>query len=422
MARWSKDKLVNLTTKIGSGATPKGGKAAYKVEGISLIRSMNVHDNYFKPKDLAFIDEQQADKLSNVVVEKLDVLLNITGASVARCSVVNESYLPARVNQHVAILRPKSEVIDSHFLSYLLVSHEYKKKLLHSGNKAGSTREALTKSQLQNFEIEFPELPEQKRIVAILDQAFAEIEQARALAEKNLNNARELFESYLQQVFSQRGEGWVEADIESLVSNGILDKPLDGNHGDIHPKKADFVEKGVPFIMASDLVDGTVDTGGCNFITRQQADTLRKGFAKDGDVLISHKATIGRTAILKTDLDYVMLTPQVTYYRILDGSSLAAEYLYWYFNSPVFLKEMRIVAGVGSTRSYIGITKQRQLQISFPDIDIQRKISQKLCSLDKEIKRIVPVYERKLAALDELKKSILQQAFTGQLTTSKEVA
>ena len=151
---------------------------------------------------------------------------------------------------------------------------------------------------------------EQKRIVAILDEAFASIDQAKANTERNLANARELFDSYLNRVFEEKGEGWSSLRIGELVDCGVLEKPLDGNHGEIHPKKADFVDAGVPFIMASDLKNGLVDQKNCNFISAKQANTLRKGFAKHQDVLLSHKGTIGRTAILSCEKEYVVLTPQ----------------------------------------------------------------------------------------------------------------
>ena len=98
---WIKSSLREVATKIGSGATPLGSQAAYKSNGISLIRSLNVHDAGFRMKDLAFIDDHQAEQLENVIVEGGDVLLNITGASVARCCIVPDVVLPARVNQHV---------------------------------------------------------------------------------------------------------------------------------------------------------------------------------------------------------------------------------------------------------------------------------------------------------------------------------
>jgi type I restriction enzyme S subunit len=204
---WITNKLGNVTSKIGSGATPRGGGEAYKAEGISLIRSLNVYDDGFRPAKLARIDDQQADDLSNVVVDPNDVLLNITGASIARCCLAPRAFLPARVNQHVSILRPIQGKLAPAFLHYLLTSKIYKDRLLHTGEDGGSTRQAITKAQLQEFTIEYPEsLNEQQRIVELLDEAFAGIAIAKANAEKNLQNARALFESHLQSVFTQRGD------------------------------------------------------------------------------------------------------------------------------------------------------------------------------------------------------------------------
>jgi type I restriction enzyme S subunit len=152
-AGWKEKKLVEITTKIGSGATPLGGEKAYKSDGISLIRSLNVHDMGFRKKDLAFLDDNQANKLSNVIVESGDVLLNITGASVARCCIVPDEVLPARVNQHVSIIRLVKDEMLPDFLHYVLISYEYKDKLLKTGEKGGSTRQAITKAQIEDFSI-----------------------------------------------------------------------------------------------------------------------------------------------------------------------------------------------------------------------------------------------------------------------------
>ena len=152
--KWPTLKLGGLVKKIGSGATPRGGSSSYKSKGISLIRSLNVHDGIFKLKKLAFIDEEQALKLSNVKVEKNDILLNITGASVARVCTVPESVLPARVNQHVMIIRPKTN-LNPIFLERLFLNSEIKKKLfLIAGS--GATREAITKMTMENFEMIVP--------------------------------------------------------------------------------------------------------------------------------------------------------------------------------------------------------------------------------------------------------------------------
>mgnify|MGYP000987277722 CR=1 FL=1 len=174
--------------------------------------------------------------------------------------------------------------------------------------------------------------------------------------------------------------------VEELISEGVLAPPLDGNHGGIHPKTSDFVASGIPFIMASDMKDGIVDTKNCSFISAEQASKLRKGFSKTGDVLLSHKATIGRTALVgKIDSEYIVLTPQVTYYRVLDSKRLNNRYLKYYFDSLPFQQTLASWAGAGSTRAYIGITAQRKLPITLPAIKIQEAIAEMIGALDDRI-------------------------------------
>ncbi|WP_274475390.1 restriction endonuclease subunit S [Mangrovimonas aestuarii] len=194
---WQEQKMKVLTSKIGSGSTPKGGKDAYKMEGISLIRSLNIHDNCFKNKDLAFIDDAQAAKLKNVIIEENDVLLNITGASVARCAIVPKEILPARVNQHVSILRVKREELNPVFLLHLVISPNVKVKLLGIGTRNGATREAITKEQLQNFEIPIPPIDLQNQFA----DKIALIEQQKELAKQELKEAEDLFNCLLQKAF-----------------------------------------------------------------------------------------------------------------------------------------------------------------------------------------------------------------------------
>lgn len=147
--------LKQLCSKIGSGATPKGGKTAYQESGVSLIRSTNVFDYAFSYDDLAHISDEQADQLSNVVVEENDVLFNITGVSVTRCCIVPADVLPARVNQHVMILRPKTAMPMSYYIMTTLCSAENKGKLMGIA-QSGSTREAINKQEMESFSIPVP--------------------------------------------------------------------------------------------------------------------------------------------------------------------------------------------------------------------------------------------------------------------------
>jgi type I restriction enzyme S subunit len=164
MSEWKIQSLKSLTVKVGSGATPRGGDNSYKDEGISLIRSQNILDFKFTTKGLAFIDEKQAAELNNVEVFSGDILLNITGDSVARCCIVDSNILPARVNQHVAIIRVDAEKADQDFLFYHL---QRNKEELLSLSEIGATRRALTKGMIEKLEIPCPSLPE-KAIASVL--------------------------------------------------------------------------------------------------------------------------------------------------------------------------------------------------------------------------------------------------------------
>ncbi|WP_374571953.1 restriction endonuclease subunit S [Acinetobacter sp.] len=195
-AQGTMTKLIDVTTKIGSGATPKGGESSYKDSGITLIRSQNVYDGVFLEKGLAFIDEEQAKKLENVTVESQDVLFNITGASVTRCCVVQDKYLPARVNQHVAIIRANSEVLLPKFLQSVLVSKEYKAQLLQMAQGAVS-REAITKAELEEFKIPVPPLAEQEKIVQQIEALEMQITQAQKVIDDAPQQKQAILQKYL---------------------------------------------------------------------------------------------------------------------------------------------------------------------------------------------------------------------------------
>lgn len=188
-------KLRDVCVKIGSGATPRGGKEAYKGGDTSLIRSQNIYNEGFHRDGLVYIDDSQAAELRNVVVKEDDVLLNITGDSVARCCQVSADVLPARVNQHVVIIRPEPEALDARFLRYVLVSHEYQSRLLALAS-AGATRPALTKSMIEELDILSPPLAEQKAIAAVLGALDDKIELNRRMNATLEAMARALFQSW----------------------------------------------------------------------------------------------------------------------------------------------------------------------------------------------------------------------------------
>src|SRR6266487_2049226 len=195
MKNWKKYKLGAGCLKIGSGATPRGGDANYKSEGISLIRSQNILNFNFSKVGLAFIDDQQAEELANVEINERDVLINITGDSVARVCQVPTEILPARVNQHVAILRADQTKLNPEFLKYSLLAKPIKELLLTFAS-TGATRKALTKGMLEAFEISAPDLYTQTRIASILSSLDNKIELNRRMNQTLEQMVQALFNQY----------------------------------------------------------------------------------------------------------------------------------------------------------------------------------------------------------------------------------
>ena len=205
-------------------------------------------------------------------------------------------------------------------------------------------------------------------------------------------------------------EEWAVVSVERLVEEKIIARPLDGNHGNIHPKSSDYVYHGIPFVMANNFSNGHVNFESCKFITKERADKLQKGFSVSGDVLLTHKGTVGSTAIVgELSTDYIMLTPQVTYYRIIDSNGLNNGYLRYYFDSSSFQSLFISLAG-GGTRAYLGIVKQLALPIVKPPIKEQCVIAKTLNDVD----ALLDALERLIAKKRDLKQAAMQQLLTGQ--------
>lgn len=193
--RWPTVLLGEYCSKIGSGSTPRGGDTVYEESGVSFIRSQNVYNGMFAPDGLAFLGDEQADQLKGVTVEAGDVLLNITGDSVARCCRVPDDVLPARVNQHVAIIRPKADGFDSRFLGYYFISPFMQDTMLSLAG-GGGTRKALTKEMIQRFEVPRPSRSAQAHIADTLSAYDDHIENNRRRMALLEDAARQLYREW----------------------------------------------------------------------------------------------------------------------------------------------------------------------------------------------------------------------------------
>lgn len=215
--------------------------------------------------------------------------------------------------------------------------------------------------------------------------------------------------------YKQTKIGWIPKEwwignIQQLVDENIISKPKDGNHGNIHPKGKDFVADGIPFIMANHIKNERLDLLRCNFISKKQADSLQKGFSNKGDILLTHKGSVGNTAIVqKSRFPYIMLSPQVTYYRVIDFKKLSSIFLRFFFQSKNFQNILEKLSG-GGTRAYIGISAQRKLPIYLPPLPEQKKIAQILTTWDTAIDKT----EQLLQRLQLRKQGLMQQLLSGK--------
>ena len=215
-SEWPTVTLGEYCIKIGSGATPKGGSKVYKPSGeICLIRSQNIFNEGFNPNGLVYIDDLAAEKLKNVTVEENDVLLNITGDSVARVCLAKKKFLPARVNQHVAIIRPDDKQFDSRFVRYLLSSPSYQNTLL-SIAAVGATRDALTKGMIEKLEVLKPPLEQQVKIANYLEVLERKIELNTESNQTLEVIAQTLFKSWFVDFDP------VKAKMEALAAGGSM--------------------------------------------------------------------------------------------------------------------------------------------------------------------------------------------------------
>ena len=241
-------KMIDICEKIGSGATPRGGKEAYCDEGVSLVRSQNVLDFAFSRDGLAHINGVQAQKLNNVEVREGDVLLNITGDSVARACMMDADFLPARVNQHVAIVRGKENKVINSFILYFL---QWRKGYLLQLASAGATRNALTKGMIEQLEINLPSMNEQKKIVAVLDSIQQKIQLNRKINDNLQQQASVLYGKFFPYAIADElPAGWRVGTVGEIIE--IHDSkriPLSG------AQRAKVEKRIYPYYGAASLMD-----------------------------------------------------------------------------------------------------------------------------------------------------------------------
>ena len=300
--KWNEVPLKDLCLKIGSGATPKGGNTVYISKGVSLIRSQNVYNLSFDYSGLVYINDEASEKLRNVTVEKDDVLINITGDSVARTCIVPNQVLPARVNQHVAILRANSKILNPHYLNYYLASPYMQSYMLNLAVGKGASRNAMTKVMLENFTIPLPQLPIQQRIALILSRYDDLIENYQQQIKLLEEAAQRLYKEWFvdlhfpgyenTKIVDGVPEGWEKEAVSSIL------RLLSGYAF----KSSTFESDGkYKIVTIKNVQDNNFETNNTNTILEIPSAMPLHCILKTGDILLSLTGNVGRSCVVVGD-------------------------------------------------------------------------------------------------------------------------
>ena len=381
-------KFKDICTKIGSGATPKGGKEAYCEEGISLIRSQNVLDFAFSADGLAFINDLQAEKLKNVIVEEGDVLLNITGDSVARACMVDKKYLPARVNQHVCIVRADlQKAVPSYLLYFLQLNKEYLLQLA----AGGATRNALTKEMINNLELELPSIEDQQKITAILDDIQARMDCNNAI---NENLQQQLHVLYLR-LFCDSAIDTPLGDVVATTSGGTPSRKHDEYYSD----------SSICWVKSKELLGNYIHETEEHINDLAIKKSSAKLLPKHSVLIAMYGATVGA---------YGVISKPMTCNQAVCALLCNENYPYTYLFQIAYESQQKFInLAVGSAQQNISQVLIKQLNLH-SDLDIIQRFHDLALPMHQEIEFL----QAENISLSNLRNKLLPKLMSGELDVS----
>lgn len=373
----------------------------YKESGWPILRITNIQDNNLETRKLVYFnDSDYKENFERFQVLKGDLVIAMSGATTGKLG-VNNTNTVFYLNQRVGKFTPKANLSKS-FLHYFL-STKIEESLKIA---AGAAQPNLSTEQIKGFEIPTPTLEEQKQIVAILDKAFKAIDKAKENAEKNLKNAKELFESYLQEVFENKGDDWQCCDLEEYIR--LID------YRGRTPIKT---KSGVRLITAKNVKLGYLQLNPQEFIDAYNYESwMSRGIPNLGDVIFTTEAPLANVA--QIDTREKLAFAQRIIVMQPDQKMINQSFLkYMLLSHPIRNKILE--NGTGATVLGIKSKLLKKIKISFPKaVKEQELIVNKLNQLQEKTKSLETIYQQKLTNLEELKKSILQKAFNGELETA----
>lgn len=400
---WQSGPLSQFAELVSTG--PFGSmlhQSDYVSGGAPLINPTNIVDEAIVPDAEKQVGQDALIRLSAYVLKAGDVVVGRRG-EIGRCAVVGTHEAGWVCGTGCFFIRPLPR-IEPRFLARLLRSPAYRDRL--EGASTGATMKNLSNTALAELRIRIPSLIEQRRIVAILDEAFEGIATAKAHAERNLRNAREWGVRESERVLGEAALTGRSATLEALVAPGCT-----LSYGIVQP--GEDVPNGLPVIRPVDLGVRTVSLSGLKRIDPALARSYSRTTLEGNDLLLCVRGTTGTVAVADPELAGANVTRGIVPIRF-DPQQVSSQLGYFLLRSEGVQQQIRAKT-YGTALMQINIGDLRQVVIAVPSMERQAQLVQRLEAIDESAKQLVGNYSRKLAALDELKQSLLHQAFSGQL-------
>lgn len=396
---WQIKKLGEVCNIIGGG-TPSKANPKYYTGNIPWATVRDMKNGILDVTEFKISDEAVKKSATNIIPSGNVVIATRVGLGKV-CKINNDT----AINQDLKGIVPidlKRLTVDFLFLWFKLISQSIVKE------GTGATVQGVKLPFIKSLEIPIPPLPEQQRIVAILDEAFAAIHKAKENAQQNLKNAKELFEGYLQSVFETKGEGWESCCLGDYIK--LID---------YRGRTPEKTQSGVRLITAKNVKLGYLQIEPQEFIDANNYESwMTRGIPNIGDVIFTTEAPLANVAQIDTNerlafaQRIIVMQPITT---VINQSFLK----YMLLSNPI--RNRILTKGTGATVVGIKSSLLKKIEINFPkSTEQQQTIVHKLDSLQAETKRLESIYKQKLNDLEELKKSMLQKAFAGELKTEKQ--
>jgi type I restriction enzyme S subunit len=391
---WEVKKLGEVLQKTETIDPTKNPEKDFVYVDVSSVNNQN-----FSIENTTLLQGKDAPSRARKLIKTNDVIFATVRPTLKRVAIIPEELNEQVCSTGYFVLRGK-EFIENKYLFYFLLSSEFINNM--EKLQKGASYPAVTDGEVREQVIQYPkDKAEQQSIVTLLDVTFAAIEQAKVNVQRCLSLSKDLFQSELNSIFSQKGEGWVEKKLKDICYN-----ITDGTHQT--PK---YFDSGYIFLSSGNVTSGKIDWNKIKYIDEKQHIEMHKRVSPQvGDILLAKNGTTGVAAMVDRDVPFDIY---VSLALIRTLGEVSSTYLLYFINSPLAKSQFnKRLKGIGVPNLHL--EEIREVNVNYPtSSEIQRQIVQRLDALSAETKKLEAKYQAKLTALEELKKSVLEKAFSG---------